>query len=484
MYKNMLKIAAVFLLSLGACDSDFEEMNLDPNNPTSVPTAHLFTNVQRSLVQKIYGNHELRGVSADVTVYIQYWTPLRGGAAGIYAIVEEDFSEFYTEGLADLNEIIRLNSEEATALRASESGSNTNQIAVARILRAWAFQNITDIWGDVPYSQALRGKTVTLPKYDPQSEIYAGLLKELDEATAQIDVNEPGIKGDIIYNGNMANWKLFAQSLKMRVGMRLSEVDPAAAQKAVVEAYNAGVLNSNTQNALYKYLASAPNNNPWFYHFYVQVPAFGVANTLIDKLNALNDPRLPFYADPAQLGGGYIGRQFGLDVASANSQRDEATSWPSKKHILSATTPFVIVSYDEVLFLQAEAAARGWISGEPEALYKAAITASMKYWGIEDNAITAYLEQPTVAYQVENPMKVIGEQKWLALYNRSIEAWAEWRRIDYPELQSAREAFAGRSLPRRRGYPPSEISLNQTNYREAVSRQGPDELSTRVWWDK
>jgi hypothetical protein len=484
-YKNSLKIlAASLLLVSGACDNGFDELNIDPNNPLSIPTASLFTSAQRSLVQELYGVQGEPGVSTDATIYIQYWTPLRGGGNGIYTTVEQDFSDFYTEGIRDLNEIIRLNAEPATAARAAESGANANQIAVARILRAWTFQNISDIWGDVPYFNALKGTEDVLPDYTPQKEIYADLLKELDEATAQINVHEPGIKGDIIYGGNMDNWKLFAQSLKMRIGMRLSEADPAAAQKAVAEAHQSGLLTANSQNALYKYLASSPNNNPWYYHFYVQVPGYGVTNTLIDRLKAQNDPRLSVYADPAQLSGGYIGRQFGLDNATAASQRDEATSWPSKVNILSATTPFVLLSYDEMLFLQAEAASRGWIEGDPEALYKSAITASMQYWGIQPAAIAAYLAQPELAYQAANPLKSIGDQKWLALYNRGLEAWAEWRRLDYPELQSASQAFAGRPLPRRRGYPTSEISLNQANYRAAVNRQGPDELSTRVWWDK
>lgn len=486
MYKYKIKIvAALLLMFLGACDKGFEEMNIDPNNPVAVPTAHLFTSAQRSLVQSIYGNHDqLGGVSTDINVFIQYWTPLRGGGSGIYQNVEDDFSSFYTEGLADLNEIIRLNSDEVTAIQAAEWGGNNNQIAVARILRAWAFQNITDVWGDVPYSDALQGTAVTLPEYTPQAQIYTDLIEELDAATEQIDLTEPGIKGDIVYNGNMQNWKLFAQSLKLRLGMRMSEADPAAAQKAVSEAYTTGVLNRIDQNALYKYLTSAPNNNPWYYHFSIRVPAYGVTNTLTDKLLALNDPRLAFYADTAQLGGGYIGRQFGLDVASANSQRDDATSWPNHEHVVSATTPFVILSYDEVMFTLAEAAARDWIGGEAETFYKEAITASMQYWGVSEPDILAYLEQPAIAYSQDKSLELIGNQKWIALYNRSVEAWSEWRRLDYPTLLSASQAFAGRNLPRRRGYPAAEISLNQKNYNLAIARQGPDELSTRVWWDK
>jgi hypothetical protein len=484
LYNISLKIVlgATLLLS-GACEPDFNGMNVDPNNPISVPTSNLMTSAQRTVVQLVYGNSNVTGISTDATRYIQHWAGTRGGGADIYTIVEQDFSDFYSGPLADLNEIIKLNSNAATTLAASEFGSNINQIAVARILKAWIFHNITDVWGDVPYKEALQGKSLALPKFDPQSEIYADLIKELDEATAQINVSEPGIKGDIIYNGDMSYWKLFAQSLKMRLGMRMSKVNAEAAMKAVAEANAAGVFTDNKQNALYKYLSATSNSNPWHYYYTFLSPTIGVTNTLIDRLKATNDPRLSIYADEADLGGGYIGTGYGLDIATANLDRDDASSWPSTTHILQPTTPFKLMTLAEVLFLQAEAAARGWISGDPKAYYDAGVTAAMQYWEIDNTQIATYLAQPAVAYQESNPFKSIGEQKWMAFYQQGIEAWSEWRRLGYPELNNAPEAFAGRSIPRRRGYPLTEITLNTANYREAVNRQGPDELSTRVWWD-
>jgi hypothetical protein len=152
--------------------------------------------------------------------------------------------------------------------------------------------------------------------------------------------------------------------------------------------------------------------------------------------------------------------------------------------IIAADARMVIQSYAEVLFIQAEAAARGWTVGNAEELYKAAITASMEYWNASPAAIAAYLEQPGTTFDAANFRKSIGEQKWLALYMQGLEAWAEWRRLDYPALLPAPAAANGRQIPRRRGYPLQEISLNKANYDAAVARQGPDVLETRVWWDK
>ena len=134
--------------------------------------------------------------------------------------------------------------------------------------------------------------------------------------------------------------------------------------------------------------------------------------------------------------------------------------------------------------VQAEAAARGWTSDDAGQFYEQAVAASFEQWGTPADQLEAYLAQPEVAYDAANFRKSIGEQKWLALYTQGMEAWAEWRRLDYPELMPAPDAAAGRDIPRRKGYPLSEISLNRDNYEAAIARQGPDVMSTRVWWDQ
>lgn len=485
---NLIILATGFLLLLSACTESFEELNIDPNQPVVVPTSSLLTGAQRELVSEIFGNHEeLNGIGLSAMIYAQQMASLRGGTTDTYATVEDDFSAFYTSGLRDLQEIITLNTNEATMSNAALSGPNNNQIAVARILKAWAFQNITDVWGDIPYTETLQGNSFPLPTYNTQETIYMDLLKELSEAAEMINSGDGAISGDIIYGGDMDKWYKFANSLKMRVGLRLSKVAPDVAATALAEALAAGPMNSTDDSAFYQFLESQPNNNPWFFRFELSVPNYGVGSTMVDMLKSLHDPRLEKYADPAfnqDLGGGYIGQPVGLDVASGSAISDFAVSWPNAQNILQATSTFTIMSYSEVAFILAEAVERGWISGNASDYYSTAITASMEQWGITDpSAIADYLVQDEVAYDTTDPIKSIGNQKWISLYMQGVQSWSEWRRLQIPELVIARDAVID-AIPRRRGYPPSEINLNKSNYEAAVARQGTDNLLTRVWWDK
>ncbi|MCK5278678.1 MAG: SusD/RagB family nutrient-binding outer membrane lipoprotein [Cyclobacteriaceae bacterium] len=144
------------------------------------------------------------------------------------------------------------------------------------------------------------------------------------------------------------------------------------------------------------------------------------------------------------------------------------------------------MTYSEVLFIMAEAAQRGWdVGGETaETLYINAITANMEYWGVDAADIATYLANPEVTYDPVNFRKSIGDQKWISLYMNGIESWSEWRRLDYPLLNPAPDAVEGRDIPRRKAYAQREYDLNAIHVAEAVSRQGPDVMETKVWWDK
>lgn len=481
--KITYSLAVLALTGLGSCDSGFEELNIDPNNPTKVPTAFLLSSAQQNIFKEIFGMANTSGKDAIGMRYMQMWSSTLYTEEDRYVDIESDFSNIYKGGLADLNELIRLNTDESTVVAAASSGPNVNQIAAARIMRAWTFQNLTDFWGDIPYTQATKGLQYPTPEYDPQAEIYKDLIKELDEASAQINVSAGNIEGDLIYQGDMAKWKLFAQSLKLRMGMRMSEADPANAEKTVKEALASGVFSDNTMIADFKYLTAQPNYSPWYYSYFIGTPTIAVANTLIDKMIAMKDPRISAYAKKPDNGGDYKGIPYGVSAAIAGSYGNKNVSFPSLR-ILSADANVVLQSYSEVLFIQAEAAARGWTNGNAADLYKAAITASMQYWDVPAADIQAYLAQPSVVYNPANYRKSIGDQKWLALYMQGIEAWSDWRRLDFPTLLPAPNAANGRNIPRRRGYPLTEISLNKSNYEKAVARQGADLLETRIWWDK
>ncbi|UZR94635.1 SusD/RagB family nutrient-binding outer membrane lipoprotein [Chondrinema litorale] len=479
-YIQYIFILIVSIIS--SCESGFEEENIDPNNPTSVPTAYLMSSAQRSLITNFFGRNTSWGIDQLGMRYMQMWANTLYTSEDRYEYIELNFQSFYNGGLADLEEIIKLNSDEETKDHALASGANANQIAVAKILKAWTFQKMTDVWGDIPYSEALKGIEIPSPAYDEQSAIYSDLIAELDEATSMIDFDGETISGDLIYGGNMEYWKLFAQSLKLRIGMRMSKVDPTTAQATVSAAINAGVFTSIDQDAKFVYLSASPNNGPWNESFYNGTPTLAVATTIIDKMLELEDPRIELFAQKAVEGNAYIGMPYGVTAAVAGSITNNQVSLPGLK-IVEATNPAILITYSEVLFIQAEAAAYGWISGDPETLYKEAITASMESWGIGADAITTYLESDMIAYDVSNSLKSIGEQKWIAFYMQGLEAWSSWRRLGYPELIPAPDAVENRDIPRRRGYPTAETSLNQANYQVAVERQGPDLLETRIWWD-
>ncbi|MGD1889572.1 MAG: SusD/RagB family nutrient-binding outer membrane lipoprotein [Cyclobacteriaceae bacterium] len=484
--KELTTYLLVFALtcSLSACDDGFEEMNEDPNNPTEVPTSYILAGAQTNLMEEFFGLYnEAFKLNLLGMRYMQYWTSTLYTDTDRYVVIEEDFTPIYHKGLRDMQEIINLNSDPETAARAAFSGPNVNQIAVARIIKAWSFHNLTDIWGDIPYSEALLESANVTPTYDPQEEIYTDLINELDEAWSQIDEGAGSIEGDLILSGDMAKWKLFAQSLRLRLGMRLTEAKPAMAQEVVVDAITKGVFESNADNVLFTYNEQVPFVNPWYNEFHLETITLAVSNTMIDKLMALGDPRLPYFAEEADALGEYIGMPYGVNAAIAGSIKNEEVSLPADQ-ITTPTFPAVLQSYSEVLFLKSEAAARGWIAEDAEELYADAIAASFEQWGAPASDLATYLTQPEVAYDPTNFRKSIGNQKWLALYTQGMEAWSEWRRLDYPLLMPAPDAAAGRDIPRRKGYPISEISLNRDNYEEAIARQGPDVMSTQVWWDQ
>lgn len=472
------KLTVKTLILLGiivfSCTKDFEEINTDPNNPTEVRTSYLMTNAQRGILKS---NFNTMGM-----IYSQHWAETQYTGTSRYLGDGESSERYYLGPLADLQRIIELNMDEDTKAYAALSGANENQIAICRILKVLVFQMITDIWGEIPYSDALKGRENFSPKYDLQEAIYEDLVTELTEAAEQIDLNGRGMDGDIIY-GNMEAWRLFANSLKMRVGIRMTEANPELAKEALESAFAGGVFASNKDDALYTYLDDANNYNP-YYGYFLSASNNAISNTMVDYMDSVDDPRLPVYADPAQASNTIVGMPYGVNNSVAGSIPNDEISFPGQA-VRQATTKGIIMTYSEVLFIMTEAAQRGWdVGGETaKTLYHKAITSSMEYWGVDATDITNYLANPEVAYDSDNFRQSIGDQKWISLYMNGIESWSEWRRLDYPLLKPAPDAVEGREIPRRLAYTQYEEDLN-IHVAEAISRQGPNVMETRVWWDK
>lgn len=461
---------AGLVLAIGACGESLTDVNENPNAPTDVGAQFLLPQSIRAGVQNTFGAGQMLSHTAiwpQHAVEIQYPDEEEG-------IVRPERMQGYWDGyysgpLADVQIVIDKGIE----------GGSGNVEGVGLIWKTWLFHIVTDLWGDVPYSEALQGiNGVTAPAYDAQQDIYAGMIEALATGAGKLGSGSDFGSGDILYGNDMTKWKRFANSLRMRLALRMSETSPGTAQSAFLAAYNAGGFQSNDDNAMLHWVG-APYQNPLFTNWQGR-DDHGISATMVDTLKSLNDPRLELYAEPAAHDGEYRGLQNG-DITPEHS-----LAWYSRigDHWRAdgEATPTAIMTYSEVLFLQAEAAARGWIPGDPAALYAAGIRANMTQWDADNSPtaqeIDAYLAQPRIAY---TGIEQIQLQNWIGLYMNGSEAWAHVRRTGVPALKPGPDLTLSR-IPTRFTYPTLEQSLNLGSYQAAVSRQGADALTTLVWW--
>lgn len=503
MKKHKLLILSLFMLGAVSCGDNFGDINVDPNNPSLVPADYLLTGAQNALADDIWDEWMNGRFGLLVS---QQWAQNNYSDESQYTfrqgVINQYFGYYYHRALIDLEEVkelVKASDEAALA-------SGVNKVAVAEILQCWVYQYVTDVWGPVPYTEALKGSENRTPKYDSQESIYVSLLGRLEKAKADIDDSADGFgASDIIYGGDMGKWKKLAASLILRLGMRMADANGGLAQQAVEGSY-ADAFGDNSDNAMFTYLSASPNNNPLNQDRVERGNAdFCLSNILVDKaLGTRNDPRVIAFADPAVNSGEYLGRPFGQSPANAASEAPEDYSQPSgamavagaasfdATDVLAPEAPAVLMNYAEVCFILAEAKERGWnVSGTAAEWYNAGITASMNQWGITDGtAISDYLAQTNVAYASApgDYKQKIGIQKWIALFMQGVEAWSEWRRLDFDLLEApvdgATGDVGGNVAPLRLTYPTNEQTQNAANYAQGVSLLGgPDKMSTRVWWD-
>ncbi len=487
--KNIIKLLSFYLfifLMLG-CTGDFEDTNTNPNQPLETATSFLLTSAQKLMMDHTW-DEWFNGRRGNQLA--QYWSSNQYSSESRYRfrveISNTYWRVFYAEALNDLQQIINFNNEDAA--KYVFFGDTQNQIAVARIMKVWLYQNLTDTWGPIPYSQALQGSTNPEPIYDTQETIYRGLLTELTEAAAQINTEGEGVQGDIIYNGDMNKWKKFAHSLKLRVAIRIADVLPDLSAQSIQQAIDGGIFEGNGDNALFSYLGGAPNNNP-LNEDHKTRNDFAASNTMVDVLKELGDPRIGEFYAPTVNTGEFVGEVYGLTEEDAALTPNDDVSQRSAK-ILAANFPGIYLDYAQTQFILAEAVERGFIGGDAASYYNEGITASMNFWGIGDaGAIDAYLAQDNVAYSsvkgASSWKEAIGKQKWIALYMQGIQGWTEWRRLDFGILQlPAGGALSGDGIPMRIIYPTDEQTLNGVSYSDGVGLLGgADALSTRLWWD-
>ncbi len=482
---TLRSLAAGLLIAVGlgvsGCTDDFNAINTNPNAPTDVGVQYLLPSGIVDAVTDLLGTGFDRGTAS---VWVQHYARLQYGSIDRYEI-DGSFSDglwsrLYTGAIVDFDGMVN---------KAAELG-NVNQQAVGRIMRAWMFHNMVDMWGDIPYTQALGGlaNNDITPVYDDASSVYNGLLAELTSASSQIaptgalfpDVFRGTIGNpDLIYDGDMEKWRLFANSLRLRMAMRIqsaSEVSSAIA---------AGVFQSSASEAKLSWLGTPPNENPMAPAFISRPGDFRISATMVDNLIAYDDPRLPIYADAARETGEFAGMPNGLNDSHGIEfeQVSRVGDW-----FLQPTTRTWIISYAETSLLEAEAAVRGFAGGDAESLYEAGIRASMETYGISAADIDAYMAGPLVAFAADmaGQLEQIGMQLWFALYDQGPEAWASYRRTGFPNLIAGPDNLNNDQIPVRLPYPQSEQSVNGANLSAANAAQG---LSTEPWnvplfWDQ
>jgi hypothetical protein len=480
MKKILLIAAAGFLLNTGC--NKFDDINVNPALLTSASTKALLTNAQQAMSDLMLGNTAASRLPA---LYIQHLAEGPYPGPSLYSDRNLSFSSWYTGPLYDLQTIINYNNTGNSA--AVGNGSKDNQIAVARIMKAFYFLNLTDRYGDIPYSQSLKGNEAFSPAYDKQQNIYTDLFKELTEADAQIKLSENKVVGDVLLNGDMAAWKRFANTLRMVMALRLSKADPAKGRTEYAAADAAGVISSNTQNISYKFLADDPNNyNPWYNNYSISNRNdYAISKTMTDYMQPKNDPRLPVYAEV--LAGNVVrglpyGRNVAVNIPAAYSRIGS--------YFRSAGSPVVLLSYAQVLFMRAEAAKIGYTTGgdaQAQIHYYEAIKQSWMQFGVFDQAAyNTYIALPDVVYTAADGYRKIMTEKWVHAYlNHSWEAWNDWRRTGFPVLTPAVDAVDARGIPFRLGYPANESTLNNANYTAAVANMGgTDDNYGKMWWAK
>lgn len=476
---NVIVVAFAAVLLAAGCDKvkDFGDTNVNPNG-TAIPSpAALLTNVLSGL----------GGLAAQTRpgLYAQQFSETQYTEVSLYALPQLEFdNNAYAGGLMDLQNIININTDPATKGNATKFGANANQIAIARIMKAYMYWTVTDRWGDVPYFEALKGSENLSPKYDTQEAIYKDLVKELKEAIAQFQPTGAKVQGDIIYAGDVAKWRKFANSLRMLIALRTSKVYPGPTEFAATEFKAAfedanGYIATNADNFTIKYPGTvAAFSSPWWATYNGRTD-YAESKVMTDLMALLSDPR------QAAFGSSTVGFPYGLT-------RDQAVAFgTSYATILAAskrdrTSPLVIVGASDVLLAIAEAAQRGWITANVAQFYQNGITENWAEWGVTGN-ITNYMSNSAVALTgAASDLQKIQLQQYISFYPDGLQAWANWRRTGVPALTPTPNAInSSKQIPRRFTYGPNEYNLNSASVSEAVARlTGGDTPDARVWWDK
>jgi hypothetical protein len=505
----------IFLIGiiLSSCDKDFVEVNTNPVAATDLDPAYLLTNAQYSAM--LYNIQYQSPIAQQIIT--PFGSTLEGGQHNIWYEPGDGSSvwgDLYPGSVKLLTDIIS---------RTKDDPARSNLYNMARIWRAYCFQVLVDTYGYVPYSEAGQAfiNGIFLPKYDPDDVIYDDLLKELSEAVVALNTSGTIEKTDLFYAGDIAKWKKLGNSLLLRVAMRYSKNNPSKAQQWVTVAVNpsnGGLMSSVSDNA--KIVCSpsylAPTAGTWQG---TERANYYIAKPFIDMLKNTNDPRLSriavLYEFPANdlATAGYadtdpahqIGMPMGYNDATISSAPDypgkSGAAWKysqvNRTTLGKSDATYFFVTYCQTQLLLAEAVQRGWATGNVAEIYNAAVKGGMDQMAQFDATATIPVEEQD-AYLTANPfdpanaLAQINSQYWINCFATGEEAWSNHRRSGLPALEP--NPYPGADplviypnaggFVRRLQHQNTERTVNVENYNAAIALMGPDNMATRVFWDK
>lgn len=486
MKKLFFRLFIFLFAALVSCNKNFEEINANPNNPEEINPELLMVNIIRSTVNELVSDGFYRG-----NVLMQYAAEIREPGIDRYQVGSYSV---WSNGYSTLRNVQNL-------YEIAEEKQFNNYKGIALIMRAFLFSRMTDCYGALPYSEALRGKLngteppIYTPKFDSQEQVYQGVIDELKQANQLLAAGGGPVKNDILFNGDVLKWKKFANSLRLRLLLRRSaKVDPSADMQEIINNPSEfPIMESGSDNAVLKYV-EAPNLFPITGErlgFFLQRR---ISKTLADKLNSLGDPRMQIYGQPTveSVDEGtpkWAGVRNGELDANLGSDIDNTVSAVGVIFYNGQQVPVpaqgLIMLLSEVKFILAESVVKGYITGDAKTLYEEGIKASMDYYkgvsGVNIEATSEYLDQPGVAYSPANALEMIGTQRWIAMFFNDFQAWHEWKRTGFPVLTPSLVNNNNNRIPVRFLYPTDLQVTNRESYEAAIAEQGEDDINTKLW---
>ena len=470
-----LKISAlaVMLTVFVSCDKGFEELNTNPNLINQISPGTLLNEIIYNMAStNATNNYNI----TDQLMQIQLNYPQYYGGVQRYEILESTGNSIWNAGYKWAKNVREM-------LRVAEENGADNYTAIALTLNAWIYSNLTDCFGNIPFSTASQSEDGILqPTYDTQQSIYEKLLSDLDRANSLYNHTVGMAYGtDLLFNNKSELWQKFTNSLKLRLLLRISDVRPTAYQEMVAmiaDPVKYPIIAQQSEAAVFNVTGVTPNLSPWSRALDFS-SAHSSGEFFIETLNALDDPRRPVYVTEAHSNGAAIGYK---GITSGYDDQNAFQYSPSYMNNLQVVAPMIIpiLPYAEVEFIKAELAQKGYLSTDAEQHYKNGIKSAIQLWA-KTTVGDDYFNAPLAAY--DGTLERIMLHKYLALYFTDYQQWSEYRRTGYPVLPVTTSMLNGGKMPSRLLYGSDQDTYNPENYKKGAESMGGDNINAKVWWD-